>query len=167
MMTVRPARPDDLELICGLIRGLADYQGLSHEASFDHSELGRLLFGTRPAADVMIGEIGGTAQGFALFFTKLSTFRGQLVVHLEDLFVREPARRRGLGSRLLREVAGKARELGCARVEWTVQHANEAAIRFYEASGATIEHDWRIVRLANKALADFGNDRLTASLTSG
>jgi GNAT superfamily N-acetyltransferase len=158
MMTVRPARPGDLDLICELIRSLADYQGLLHEVSFDPAEMERLLFGARPAAEVMIGEMAGEAQGFALFFTRPSTFRGQLVVHLEDLFVREPARRRGLGSRLLREVVIKARDLGCARVEWTVQHANEAAIRFYEASGASIEHDWRIVRLANDALADFGAD---------
>lgn len=156
MISARMANADDLSLISELIRQLAAYEGLLGDVSFDEEKLGDLLFGRHPAAEVLIGEIGGQTEGFALYFEKLSTFKGQLVLHLEDLFVRESARGRGLGTHLLREVAIKAAERQCARVEWAVLDWNAPAIRFYEALGAHIETDWRIVRLESAAFAGIG-----------
>ena len=67
-LSIRPATPADLPLIAQFIRDLAYYEKLAHEVRFDEAKLGENLFGPRPYAEVVIGEIDGTPQGFALFF---------------------------------------------------------------------------------------------------
>ena len=95
-LTIRAATPADLPLIAQLIRDLADYEKLADEVRFDEAVLGAKLFGQNgghgPYAEVVIGELDGAAQGFALFFHNFSTFEGRPGIYLEDLFVREPAR---------------------------------------------------------------------------
>lgn len=139
-----------------MIRQLAEYENLQDEVSFSEPDLGKLLFGDAPVASVLIGEIDDQVEGFALYSPKLSTFKGRLVLYLEDLFVRENARGKGLGTSLLREVALQAAKGGYPRVEWAVLDWNEPAVRFYRALGANIDADWRIVQLAGDALEVFG-----------
>ena len=91
-LSIRPAAPADLPLIAEFIRDLAAYEKLSHEVRFDEAKLGEKLFGPRPYAEVLIGELGGAPQGFALFFHNFSTFEGRPGIYLEDLFVRPEAR---------------------------------------------------------------------------
>ena len=91
-LAIRSATPADLPLIAQFIRDLADYEKLAHEVRFDEAKLGEKLFGPRPYAEVLIGEIDGTPQGFALFFHNFSTFEGRPGLYLEDLFVRPAAR---------------------------------------------------------------------------
>lgn len=76
-LTIRPATPSDLPLIAQLIRDLAEYEKLAHEVRFDEAVLQAKLFGARPYAEVVIGELDGTPQGFALFFHNFSTFEGR------------------------------------------------------------------------------------------
>src|SRR3546814_9545623 len=76
-VSIRPATPADLPLIAEFIRDLAAYEKLSHEVRFDEAKLGEKLFGPRPYAEVLIGELGGAPQGFALFFHNFSTFRSE------------------------------------------------------------------------------------------
>ena len=64
-LTIRPATPADLPLIAQLIRDLAVYEKLASEVRFDEAVLGQKLFGERPYAEVVIGELGGQAQGLA------------------------------------------------------------------------------------------------------
>ena len=105
MISIRPATSADLPLIAALIRELAEYERLSGEVRFDEAVLGEKLFGQRPYAEVLIGEVDGAAQGFALFFHNFSTFEGRPGIYLEDLFVRPAARGKGLGKALLAELA--------------------------------------------------------------
>ena len=76
-LSIRPATPADLPLIAELIRELADYEKLAHEVRFDEAVLAAKLFGARPYAEVVIGELSGIPQGFALFFHNFSTFEGR------------------------------------------------------------------------------------------
>ena len=85
--SIRPATPADLPLIAELIRALAEYEKLGDEVRFDEAQLGEHLFGPRPMAAVIIGEIDGQPQGFALFFHNFSTFEARPGIYLEDLFV--------------------------------------------------------------------------------
>ena len=163
-LTIRPATPADLPLICELIRDLAEYERLADAVRFDPAVLGEKLFGARPYAEVVIGELDGAAQGFALFFHNFSTFEGRPGIYLEDLFVREPARGSGLGQALLAHLAALAVERDCARLEWSVLDWNAPAIGFYEKLGAQAMDDWTIMRLDGAALtglaaaARFGAD---------
>jgi GNAT superfamily N-acetyltransferase len=111
------------------------------------------LFGARPMAEVVIGEVDGKAQGFALFFHNFSTFEGKPGIYLEDLFVRPDARGHGLGKALLKHLAGLAIARGCARLEWWVLDWNAPAIGFYQKLGARPMDDWTVMRVDGLALA--------------
>lgn len=146
-MTLRDARPDDLEEICALIRELADYEQMSEEVAFDREELGRHLFGDPPAARVTLAEHevdGGdrVVVGFALWFPNFSTFLGRPGIWLEDLFVRPEARGRGHGLALIQSL----RDRTDGRVEWSVLDWNEPSIRFYETLGARPVEGWTTYR---------------------
>lgn len=155
-LSIRPATPDDLPLIAALIRELANYERLADAVRFDEAVLGTHLFGKQPMAEVLIGEIDGTAQGFALFFHNFSTFEGRPGIYLEDLFVRPEARGAGLGKGLLAHLARMAIERGCARLEWSVLDWNEPAIGFYRSLGARWMDEWTVMRLDGENLARFG-----------
>ena len=152
-LTIRFARHADLPLIAQFIRDLAEYERLAHEVRFDEAALGERLFGPRPYAEVLIGEIGGQAQGFALFFHNFSTFEGKPGVYLEDLFVRPDARGSGLGKALLQRLAAIAVERDCARLEWSVLDWNEPSIAFYKSLGAAPMDEWTVYRLDGERLS--------------
>ena len=152
-LTIRPATRADLPLIAELIRALADYEKLAHEVRFDEATLGEKLFGPRPYAEVIIGEIDGAAQGFALFFNNFSTFEGKPGIYLEDLFVRPEARGSGLGKALLAHLAKLAVERDCARLEWWVLDWNAPAIGFYKKLGAKPMDEWTTMRVEGATLA--------------
>ncbi|MCY1670707.1 GNAT family N-acetyltransferase [Novosphingobium sp. SL115] len=151
-LSIRPATRADLPLIADLIRALADYEKLAHEVRFDDAVLGEKLFGVRPYAEVVIGEVDGVGQGFALFFHNFSTFEGKPGIYLEDLFVRPEARGSGLGKALLSHLAALAVERDCARLEWSVLDWNEPSIGFYKALGARFLDEWTGMRVDGAAL---------------
>jgi len=154
--SIRPASSADLPLIGALIRELAEYEKLLDKVRFDEAELGGHLFGDDPAAEVLIGELDGEPQGFALFFRNFSTFEGRPGIYLEDLFVRPEARGKGLGKALIAAVAAEAVKHGCARFEWAVLDWNEPSIEFYHSLGARMMGDWRVMRLEGEALEQLG-----------
>ena len=153
---IRPARPDDAEVLARLIRELAVYEKLEHEAKATAESLRRHLFGARPYAEAILAEVGEEPAGFALFFHNFSTFRGQPGLYLEDIFVRPEHRGRGLGKALFQHVAALAVERGCGRLEWAVLDWNAPALGFYRGLGARPMDDWTIHRLDNDALARLG-----------
>lgn len=157
-LLLRPARPDDVPLVLGFIRDLAEYERLSHEVVADETILRESLFGPRPYAEVVLAQWRGEAVGFALFFHSFSTFLGRPGIYLEDLYVRPEARARGVGARLLAHLARLAVERGCGRLEWSVLDWNEPAIRFYEARGARAMSEWTVYRVTGGALAALAAD---------
>jgi GNAT superfamily N-acetyltransferase len=156
-LSIRPASAADLPLIARFIRDLAEYEKLAHEVRFDEAKLGEKLFGPRPYAEVLIGEIDGSPQGFALFFHNFSTFEGRPGIYLEDLFVRPEARGSGLGKALLAHLAGLVVERDCARLEWSVLDWNAPAIGFYQSLGARLMDEWTVMRVDGDALTTLAN----------
>lgn len=157
-LSIRSATRDDMPLIAQFIRDLAEYERLSHEVRFDETVLAERLFGPRPYAEVLIGEIDGVAQGFALFFHNFSTFEGKPGVYLEDLFVRPEARGSGLGKALLKQLAKIAVERDCARLEWWVLDWNEPSIQFYKSLGAKPMDEWTVYRVDGDALGKLAGE---------
>ncbi|MEW6575170.1 N-acetyltransferase family protein [Sphingorhabdus sp.] len=153
-LSIRSARAEDIPLIAQFIRDLAEYERLAHEVRFDEAVLQAKLFGPRPYAEVLIGEIDGEPQGFALFFHNFSTFEGKPGIYLEDLFVRPEARGSGLGKALLKRLAALAVERDCARLEWSVLDWNEPSIQFYLGLGAKAMDEWTIYRVDGGALGE-------------
>ncbi len=158
MNTIRAATPEDFDLVADFIRKLADYEKLLHEVRFDPQTLRRHLFGERPAAEVIIGEIDGAPKGFALFFQTFSTFEGRPGIYLEDLFVEPDARGSGLGRALLSKLASLVVERGGARLEWSVLDWNELGKGFYRSIGAASVDGWERWRIEGDALETLAGD---------
>jgi len=153
--TLRPATPADCGAIVGLIRELAVFEQLEHLVVVTPETLQPQLFGPRPAAEAVVGEVNGEVVAFALFFSNFSTFLGRPGLYLEDLYVQPAHRGTGLGKALLAHLGALAVERGCGRFEWSVLDWNANAIRFYERMGATVMPDWRICRVTGAALQAF------------
>jgi GNAT superfamily N-acetyltransferase len=157
--TLRPAQPGDVPAIVGLIRELAEFEQLTHLCQVTPESLAPHLFGARPVAECVVGEVGGEVVAFALFFTNFSTFLARPGLYLEDLYVQPAQRGTGLGKALLEHLGRLAAERGCGRFEWSVLDWNENAIRFYENMGATVLPEWRICRISGERLAAFAAAR--------
>ncbi|HEY0974153.1 MAG TPA: GNAT family N-acetyltransferase [Solimonas sp.] len=151
-LRLRPAVEADVPVLLELIRGLAAYERLEHEVVATAAALQRTLFGATRYAEAMIAEWDDVPAGFALYFHNYSTFLAKPGIYLEDLFVRPDLRGRGIGRRLLVELARLAVARDCGRLEWSVLHWNEPARRFYESFGAQPLADWISHRVSGETL---------------
>ncbi|MFB3901972.1 MAG: N-acetyltransferase family protein [Acidobacteriota bacterium] len=157
-LIIRPADPSDVPLILSFIRELSEYEKLAHEVVATEAELGKWLFGERPAARVLIAEYRREPAGFALYFLNFSTFLARPGIFLEDLFVRPAVRARGIGKALLKELVRTAAREGYGRVEWAVLDWNTPAVEFYRSLGAQPMSDWTIFRLNSAAIYSLAKD---------
>jgi GNAT superfamily N-acetyltransferase len=151
--TIRAAEPADTGAMLALMRELAEFENLTHLFVATEESLREALFGARPAAEALVAERGGRVVGYAVFFQNFSTFLSRRGLYLEDLYVQPSLRGSGLGTALLRRVAGIADERGCGRFEWSVLDWNQRAIDFYTKMGAAVLPEWRIVRVTGDALS--------------
>lgn len=151
-LAIRFAVPDDSPAILGFIRELAEYEKLSHEVVADEVAIRTTLFGARPAAEVLIAELAGAPAGFALFFQTYSTFLARPGMWLEDLFVRPPARGKGVGGALMAALARVCVQRGYGRFEWSVLDWNEPALKFYATLGAVPMKEWIEQRVTGPSL---------------
>jgi GNAT superfamily N-acetyltransferase len=151
-LSIRRATREDVPLVLSFVKDLADYEKLSHMVSATEEVIADELFGPKSHTEVLLGHVGDEPVAFAVYFHNFSTFLGRRGMYLEDLFVRQAHRRRGFGRDMLLHVARIAAERNCGRFEWTVLDWNEPAIFFYEQLGATIMHEWKLVRVTGDAL---------------
>jgi len=149
---IRPASPEDSGRIVEMIRELADYERLTHVCRAEPVRLAEHLCGASRHAEVVLADWEGSPAAFALFFHTFSTFECAPSLYLEDLFVRPPFRRRGIGRALLRHLAGLAVDRGCRRMEWAVLDWNQSAVDFYLELGARAMDEWTVFRLDGEAL---------------
>jgi len=149
---IRPATPEDVATILQFVRDLARFEREPDAVEATEAMLTEALFGATPAAEAVIAENEGQAQGFALFFHNFSTWTGRRGLYLEDLYVTPEARGQGVGTALLRHLAALAVERECGRFEWSVLDWNANAIAFYRQMGAVGLDDWTIQRVSGDAL---------------
>ena len=158
-LRLRPATAADAALVMSFIRDLAEYEKLLDDVIATPADIERALFAPQPRVFCDIAEWGGVPAGFALWFYNFSTFRGRHGIYLEDLFVRQAVRGKGIGKALLVQLAQRAVREGCARLEWSVLDWNEPSIRFYKSLGAMPMDDWTIFRVTDDALARLSGTR--------
>jgi len=147
-VSVRPAQPADVPAIVHMAHELAEFERAAHECHLTAAQLTDALFGPAPAvfAHVAVTPTDPSPVGFALWFRNFSTWRGVHGIHLEDLYVRPPARGGGAGVALLAELASICVTHGYARLEWWVLHWNPAR-DFYHSIGAKPMDEWVPYRL--------------------
>lgn len=146
-MQIRPATEADLDAVLGLIRALADYEKLPAPSPAAQDRLRRDAFAPQPRLELWVAEEDGRILAYAALFSTYSTFLARPSLYLEDLFVHPDARRRGIGTAMMRRLMELARERGCGRFEWLVLDWNTDAQAFYRGLGAEVMQEWRVVRM--------------------
>ena len=164
-LQIRSARVDDVPIILELIRDLATYERAPDDVTATEQVLVDVLFGERPAAEVLLAFEAESPVGFAVYFYNFSTWLGRPGLYLEDLFVKPEKRGKGYGQALLVELAKIARDRGCGRMEWAVLNWNEPAIKFYRALGAKPMDEWTVFRLTRDEIAKLADAADTAATT--
>jgi len=151
MLLIRRATVRDTALLRTMIRELAEYEHELDLVTIREEDLARDGFGEKARFRALTAEWDEQPAGYALFFDYYSTWTGR-GLFLEDLFVREAFRRRGIGTALLAAVARVAVDEQCYGIHWEVVDWNQKAIDLYTALGAVFRDQWRPVLLTDEAL---------------
>lgn len=97
------------------------------------------LFGTLPYAHAFIAKESGLSVGFALYHFRYSSFSGKPSVWLDDIYIIDEARSKGIGAELMAHLMLEAQNHDCSHISWTVSPHNVRGIKFYENLGAIVE----------------------------
>ncbi|MFB2550968.1 GNAT family N-acetyltransferase [Ensifer soli] len=135
MLTIRAARPRDIDGLAAMIVELARDHG--DLAAVTPAELGRDLFGDMPWAQALIAETGGTLIGFALLTPLYRAWQGMRGMELNQLYVAPAHRGTGIGRHLVAKAREQARIAGCAYLSVSAATGNFKAHRFYESEQFT------------------------------
>jgi GNAT superfamily N-acetyltransferase len=150
MLSIRPALVRDVPMLRTMIHEFAEFERLPVAAT--EEALLRDGFSQSPKFRVLLAEWDGEAAGYALFFDYYSSFEGRAGLFLEDIYVRERYRGKGIGKALLARIASLAARQNCFGVRWQVLDWNTPAIDFYKSLGATFLDEWKTVSLDGDAL---------------
>lgn len=152
-LAIRPAAEQDAPILLSLIKELAVFEKLADKVFNSEDAVRETLFGPKAYAEAEIAYWDDEPAGMVIFFHNYSTFLGKPGLYIEDLFVREKFRGRGIGKALFLECARLAKERNCGRMEWVVLDWNPARV-FYEKMGAYPLTEWVIYRMDEDALQD-------------
>ena len=148
---IRFAEESDLVLLLDFIRKLAAYEKKSGQVEATVNDIRKAIFKNK-IAEAIIGYYKGEPVGFAVFFHNFSTFSGKPGIYIEDLYVDENSRGKGIGSRMLSFIADLAVKRGCGMLEFSVLKWNRPSVRFYKNLGAEEKNEWPNYRFSGRAL---------------
>ncbi len=138
---IRRAERSDCKRLLELVSELAVYEKAPQEVTVTLEHFEESGFGKKPVWWAFVAEINGKVEGFALYYIRFSTWKGQCL-YLEDFLVTEKLRGLGAGTLLFDRVIAEAKEKGFSRMVWQVLEWNEPAIRFYKKYNATLDGEW-------------------------
>ena len=159
---IRPVRPGDESAIVAMIYGLAAFEDAVEQCTVTESQITAALFGPEPSASCHLAEVDGEPAAVAVWFRNFSTWDGTAGIYLEDLFVREEFRHRGLGRALLATLARECVERGYSRLSWAVLDWNSPAIALYDAVGGKQMSEWITYRVSGSELSALAGSELSA-----
>lgn len=140
-INIRKAVREDCARILELVKELALYEKAPNEVTVTLEHFEQSGFGSRPVWWAFVAEINGEIHGFALFYIRFSTWRGQRL-YLEDFYVSEDHRGKGLGKLLFDRVIREAQRRKLNGIQWQVLEWNEPAINFYKKYNAVMDGEW-------------------------
>jgi GNAT superfamily N-acetyltransferase len=139
-MEIRTATPKDVSYIFDLIKELALYEKAPEQVTNTSENLHYDLF-EAPICEAIVAEENEEILGFALYYTSYSTWKGRCL-YLEDFYVKEKSRKRGIGKLLFDEVVRIAKAKKVKRMDWQVLEWNEPGLQFYKKKNATLDSEW-------------------------
>ena len=138
---VRRAKIEDCPRMLELVNELALYERAPHEVTVSAEHFAESGFGSNPVWWAFVAEEDGVINGFALYYIRYSTWKGQKM-YLEDSIVTEAARGRGLGALLMDALISEAKERNFQGITWQVLDWNEPALNFYKKFNARFDGEW-------------------------
>lgn len=138
---IRKAVREDCLRIMELVQELAEYEREPDAVTVSLEHFEESGFGTNPVWWAIVAELDGVIVGFALYYIRYSTWKGQRM-YLEDLIVTEEYRGKGIGKLLLDELMNIARQKDFSGMMWQVLDWNKPAIKFYEKYKAKFDYEW-------------------------
>jgi GNAT superfamily N-acetyltransferase len=147
----------DLAAVLLLIQEFALFEELSHVCEVTVEKLEAAMFARGAVVEGLIARSGDAAIGYALFFPNFSSFRGQRGLFLDDIFVKNEFRGKGVGELLLKEIAGIAASRGLERIDFLVLDWNKPAARFYEKLGAVRDPEERHYKFTDQAFKELAS----------
>ena len=151
MLRIRAATIKDVLLLQQMIVEFATFERLAEHVTVTPETMVRDGFGAHPRFRALLPEWDGKAAGYVIFYNFYSSFAGP-GLFLEDIYVRETFRGKGVGKALMAEIARIALREGFKAMRWEVLDWNQAAIDFYKKLGATFMDDWKQIRLDGEGL---------------
>jgi GNAT superfamily N-acetyltransferase len=151
MLRIRPATVGDVPLLREMIVEFATFERLIDELRITEEILVRDGFGPEPRFRALVAEWAGKPAGYAMYFHCYSSFQGP-VLFLEDVYVRQELRAKGIGIALMAQVASIAQRQGLRVMRWEVLDWNQPAIDFYKKIGATFMDECKEMWLEDEAL---------------
>jgi len=140
-ITIRKATIQDCSRMMELINELAHYERAPHEVTVTLEHFAESGFGANPVWWAFVAEEDGHIQGFALYYIRYSTWKGQRM-YLEDIIVTEAARGKGIGALLMNMLVEEARAKKFTGITWQVLNWNEPALNFYRKFNARFDEEW-------------------------
>jgi GNAT superfamily N-acetyltransferase len=143
---IRKATPEDCPRMMELVQELAVYERAPEAVTVSLDHFRESGFGANPVWWAFVAEEDGVIQGFALYYIRYSTWKGQRM-YLEDIIVTEDARGRGIGAQLMEALIAEAKEKKFCGIIWQVLDWNEPALNFYRKFNASFDPEWVNVSL--------------------
>lgn len=140
-IVIRRALKTDCPRLLELITELAIYEKAPDEVTVSLSHFEESGFGNNPVYWSFVAEEDGIILGFALYYIRYSTWKGQRM-YLEDILVTEAARGKGIGKLLMERLIVEAKEKNLSAIVWQVLEWNEPAINFYKKYNAKFDGEW-------------------------
>ena len=141
-IVIRKAVKEDCPRLLELIQELADYEKAPNEVTVTLEHFEESGFGNAPVWWAFVAETDGVVQGFALYYIRYSTWKGQRM-YLEDILVTEKMRGKNLGKLLFDALIEEAKEKKYSGLVWQVLEWNEPAINFYKKYyDANFDKEW-------------------------
>ena len=140
---IRPARPDDVDALIGMMRALAAFEGYLPRFRVTARDLHARAFGPGAQCGILVaqGEDGQLA-GYAVWLVQAFTYDLRPSLTLKELFVEPAYRNRGIASDLLASLRCEAERIGAGQIAWLVLPSNEAAKCLYRRFGGVSDTDW-------------------------
>lgn len=154
---IRKLAEGDLTQIVSFLREFAEFEKLSEYCTVTEDRLRQAMFGRQAFVEGLIAIGDGEAVGYAIFFPFFASFRGERGLYLEDIYITDKARGKGVGEMMLKEIAGLAKKRGFERIDFQVLDWNENAIKFYEKLGAVSNEDENHFKFSGDAFERLAN----------
>jgi len=140
-ITIRRAVKDDCARLLELIQELATYERAPDEVTVTLDHFTESGFGKQPVWWAFVADVDEVIVGFALYYIRYSTWKGQ-AMYLEDILITNEMRGKGIGKLLFDRLIEEAKEKKFNRIIWQVLDWNEPAINFYRKYNADFDASW-------------------------